>query len=96
MRLNVPVTGFLIGIFLPLIGMFIMYNLWGHSEGFFEFMRSLTKLKGMAAKVLTLSLLINLVPFVYFNFKRIDYAMRGVVIATMLYAVLIVLIKFVW
>ncbi len=96
MRLNVPITGFILGIFLPVIGMFIMYNLWGHREGFFEFMSSLTKLKGMAAKVLTLSLLINLVPFVYFNFKRLDYAMRGVVVATMLYAVLIVLIKFVW
>jgi hypothetical protein len=41
-------------------------------------------------------LLINLIPFVYFNMKRLDYAMRGVFIATMLYALFIVLVKFVW
>jgi hypothetical protein len=96
MRLNVPFTGFIIGLVLPFIGMFIMYNMWGHHEGFVQFMASLTKLKGMASKVLTLSILINLVPFLYFINKRLDYALRGVFIATMLYAVLIILIMFVW
>jgi hypothetical protein len=66
----------------------------GESLG--EFARSLTHLKGMSSKVLTLSLLINLVPFLYCNVKRLDYAMKGIVIATMIYAVFIVLIKFVW
>jgi hypothetical protein len=73
-----------------------MYNLWGHHEGFIAFMVHLPVLKGMASKVLTLGLLINLVPFVYFVFKHLDYALRGVFIATMLYALLIVLIMFVW
>jgi hypothetical protein len=76
--------------------MFIVYSLWGHHEGFFQFMGSLTKLKGLASKVLTLSILINLAPFVYFINKRLDYALRGVFIATMLYALLIILIMFVW
>ena len=96
MRLNVPMTGFIIGLFLPTIGMGIMYLLWGHHEGLEAFVHRLTVQPGMASKVLTLSLLVNLAPFLYFNFKRLDYAMRGVVIATVLYAVFIVLIKFVW
>ena len=96
MRINMPITGFIIGLFLPFVGMIIMYNLWGHHEGLFNFLGSLTRLKGMASKVLTLSILINLLPFLYFINKHLDFALRGVFIATMLYAVLIVLIMFVW
>lgn len=96
MKLNMPITGFIIGIFLPFLGMYIMYLLWGNHIGVGNFASSLTMQKGMAAKVVLLGVLANLAPFVYFNLKRLDYAMRGVFIATMLYAVLIVLIKFVW
>jgi len=88
--------GFVIGLLLPVVGFFIMYLLWGGHSGIFEFFRSLTYRRGMASKVLTLSLLVNLIPFVYCNTKRIDLTMRGIVIATMLYALLIVLIMFVW
>ncbi len=96
MKRDLPVTGFIIGLILPFVGMIVMYNLWGHHQGFFTFLRSLTELKGMAAKVLTLSILINLVPFVYCINKHLDYTLRGIFIATMLYALMIVLIMFVW
>jgi len=46
--------------------------------------------------VLTLSLLLNLIPFVYCTSKRYDYAMRGIVIATMIYALIIFLLMFIW
>ena len=90
------ILGFIIGLVLPLVGFFIMYLLWGGHEGLFQFMKSLTYRRGMASKVMTLSLLVNLIPFVYCNMKRIDTTMRGIVIATMLYALVIVLVMFVW
>ncbi len=96
MRFNKPIAGFLVGLLLPVLGMFLMYLWWGSHQGFFAFLASLTRLKGMASKVFTLSILINLVPFVYTINKRYDYALRGIFIATMLYAVMIVLIMFVW
>ena len=96
MKRDVPILGFLIGLFLPVIGVFIMYLLWGHGESFGSFLHSLMNLRDLASKVFTLGLLINLIPFVYCVFKRYDYTMRGIVVATILYAVLIVLIKFVW
>ena len=96
MRINVPIVGFLIGLFLPLLGLMLMYLWWGHHEGILMFVKSLTYQKGLASKVCTMSLLVNLVPFVYFNMKRLDYAMRGIVIATMLYALFVVMLKFVW
>ena len=61
-----------------------------------HFASSLTNEKGVAAKVVLLSVLINLIPFAYFNMKRLDYAMRGVFIATMLYALLVIMLMFVW
>ena len=96
MRRDAPVTGFFIGLVLPLLGFLVMFLLWRHGMGFEAFMRILSKNHKEFAKVLTMSLLINLFPFVYCNMNRIDQAMRGIVVATMLYAVLIVLIMFVW
>jgi hypothetical protein len=96
MKRDSPVLGFVIGLFLPFVGMIIMYFLWGHGQGFGAFLKSLTFQPGLASKVITLSLLPNLVPFVYCNMKRIDLTMRGIVIATMIYALFIILIKFVW
>jgi hypothetical protein len=96
MRRDVPIVGFIIGMVLPVLGLLTMYGLWGHHEGFGVFLKSLTRQRGMASKVLTLSLLINLIPFVYTNTKRLDYTMRGIVIATMLYALFIFLVMFVW
>ena len=96
MKRDSPVFGFGIGLLLPFLGMIIMYFLWGHHQGFINFLTSMIHLKGMASKVLTLSVLVNLIPFAYCNIKRIDQTMRGIFIATMLYVVLIVLIMFVW
>lgn len=96
MNRNIPILGFIMGLLLPLGGLFVVYYLWGHSEGIVPFVKSLTAQPGLASKVLTLSLLANLIPFVYYTSKRLDYTARGVFIATMLYALLVVLIKFVW
>ena len=96
MKRNLPIFGFTLGVIMPLIGLTVMYLLWGHKEGLWEFTTMLFRMPGQASKVFTLSLLANLLPFLYFMVKRLDYSLRGVVIATMLYAVLIVLIKFVW
>jgi hypothetical protein len=96
MKLNLPITGFIIGLILPLVGMFIVYLFWGNHMGIGHFITSLGQQRGMSAKVVLLGVLANLIPFAYFNIKRLDYAMRGVFVVTMLYALLIVLIMFVW
>lgn len=90
-------VGFLIGLLLPALGFFIVYLAWhGSGQSFGDFASSVANQKGLMSKVLTLSLLPNLVPFLYFNFKRLDYAMNGVVIATVLYALFIFFVKVVW
>lgn len=96
MRKNVPIVGFIIGLLLPILGFAIVYFMWFKGRDLGAVISMLAHDHRVTPKVLTLSLLINLVPFVYCNAKRLDYAMRGIVIATMLYALLIVLIMFVW
>jgi len=96
MKRNIPILGFIIGLLLPFVGLIIMYFLWGNHEGIFEFVRLLTHLKGMAGKVFTLSLLLNLAPFVYYTSKRLDLTAKGIFIATMIYAVIIIFVKYVW
>jgi hypothetical protein len=99
MKRDVPIIGFIYGLFLPVFGFIIMYFWWGkglHRLSLGEFVSRLSHDHKVFARVLTMSILINLIPFVYCNYKRYDYTMRGIVVATMLYAVLIVLIMFVW
>ena len=59
-------------------------------------MDTLISKKDSAATILSLCLLANAIPFIYYTNKRLDHTARGIFIATMLYAVLIVLLKWVW
>jgi hypothetical protein len=97
MRINTPIVGFIIGLLLPILGFFVVYFLMFRSSSSISGLyQSLMHDHKSAAKVITLSLLINYGPFLYFNTKRLDYALRGVVTATMIYAALVVMVMFVW
>jgi amino acid permease len=96
MKRDVPILGFIIGALLPLLGFFIVYLIFKQGETLGEFISGRWPNHKAFAKILTLSLLVNLVPFVWFNSKRKDYLSRGVFIATMLYVVFIILVMFVW
>lgn len=96
MKRNVPVFGLLIGLLTPVIGFIIMYFIWRQGMSLGEFTRALMNNHDMASKVLSLGLLLNLLPFILYTNKRLDYTARGILVATILYAVLIVLIKYVW
>ncbi|MBA3828430.1 MAG: hypothetical protein H0X33_05795 [Taibaiella sp.] len=96
MKRDLPIIGFFIGLFLPLLGIFITYLILFHGATFSGFVHAMMNEHSTAAKVLNLGILINLAPFIYCNTKRYDYTSRGIVIATMIYVVFILLIKFVW
>jgi len=96
MKRDLPVVGFIIGLLLPLLGFSIVKFIFFKRDSLQAVITSLSHSHRDAGKVLTLSILINLLPFLFFMRRRQDYTMNGVVVATMLYAVLIVLIMFVW
>ena len=96
MKRNVPVLGLIIGLLFPLIGILIMYLVKFNGMEMGDFFSTLLRKKDVAAMVLSLSILINIIPFIFYTNRRLDLTARGILIATMLYAVLIVLLKFVW
>lgn len=97
MNRNIPIFGFVIGVLLPVLGLFIVYfAMGGYSNGFADFFRTMMRSRSEAALILTLSLLINIAPFIYYTNKRLDLTARGILVATVLYGTLIVLIKYVW
>ncbi len=96
MKRNVSLLGLIIGLFTPMLGVLIMYLVKFGGESFESFFRILTRNFDVAAMVLSLSILANVIPFIYYTNRRLDLTARGILIATMLYAVLIVLLKFVW
>lgn len=97
MKRNIPVVGFIIGAIVPLLGYLIVYLIFRNgSQSLESFTSAYWSNNKTFAKLLTLSILANLVPFVYCNAKRYDYVSRGVFVATMLYVVFIILLMFVW
>ncbi|MBL7713589.1 MAG: hypothetical protein JNL13_14040 [Chitinophagaceae bacterium] len=97
MKRDVPVIGFIIGALTPLLGFLVVYLIFRNGGQSVEnFISTYWSNNKTFAKLLTLSLLANLAPFVYCNTKRYDYVSRGIFIATMLYVVFIILLMFVW
>lgn len=96
MKLNNPIVGLLIGLIMPLFGLVVMKFMWFRFDEFGVFIHRLVTSRDMMFKVCSLSMLANLIPFVWFNTKRFDHGARGVFIATMLYVVFLVLVRYVW
>jgi len=86
----------IIGLIVPLLGVCIMYLVKFGGQSVDAFIRTMTHNFDAAALVLSFSIMANLIPFIYYTNRRLDLTARGILIATMLYAVLIVLLKFVW
>jgi len=81
---------------MPFIGVVIMYFVKFSEAGFGNYITSLFKNGDLGSKILSLSSLLNIIPFLYYTNKRLDLTARGVLLATMLYFVLFILLKFVW
>lgn len=96
MRINNPIIGLLIGLVGPVLGALIMKFVWFRHDEMSDYITRLSMGKDITFKVLSLSMLVNLAPFIFFNSRRYDSASRGVFIATMLWVVFIILVRYVW
>ncbi len=97
---NAPL-GLLIGILFPLLGVLLLYFFWSGNNSFGSYLKMFIQfnypsMMNMASKVLSLSMISNLIPFYYFLNRKKYQTVRGLLISMVLYLVLIVLYKFVW
>jgi hypothetical protein len=79
-----------------MLGMLVMYLIKFNDTPFMSFIATMKSNHKIAALVLSLSLLANAIPFIYYTNRRLDLTARGILVATILYAVLIVLLRYVW
>ena len=93
MRINQPIVGFIFGVLSPVVGLLVVYFIFNRELSVGQFISQLSHNHKLLSKMMSLSLLANAVPFVLLTNRRLDYAARGVFIATMLYALAIVLLK---
>ena len=96
MKRNIPILGFIIGVLMPLVGFGVVFLIFRQGNSLAGFFENVWINHQMLAKVLSLSILANLIPFIYCTNKRYDYTARGIFSATILYGVFILLLKFVW
>jgi hypothetical protein len=96
MKKNIALFGFFIGAILPLLGMVLVYFLKFNGVGFTPFIKAFFADGKIAAKILMLSVLINLIPFIYYTNRRLDLTGKGIFIATMIYVVFILFLMYVW
>jgi len=89
---NTQKTGFISGIILPVISFFIFYLVRYRGIGMAEFLEY-TYFRGILSSLLSLNILPNLILFYLFIRKDYLFSARGVLIATFLFAGLVLIIK---
>jgi len=91
-NINQMKFGFWPGLLLPLVMFLAMYLARYNEIGFWEYVQNLWRFF-MLVKLLTLCVLPNLLLFLFFIRKKYDLAARGVLMATFLYAFLVIISK---
>lgn len=87
-------VGFTAGIILPFFGFYFYYQLvFGDHMSLMKFTRFVSS-PGLLSKVMSLSVLVNLPLFFLFIRKHFDFAARGALMATFVYAGIIAILKF--
>ena len=84
--------GFLIGIIANLAGMFLYISLIMQKD--FEKVLGQASEEGVLGSIIALGAILNFLPFFVFIKKKQDYRARGVLMATILSALVILMTKF--
>lgn len=93
-KCNKLIVGIIIGLLLPMLMSLIMYfSLYKGDLSFFAFLEELLRI-GSIGKLLSISVLPNLIVFFIAINKERLLAARGIVTATLVYAIVVLFIKF--
>lgn len=86
------IVGFIIGLIAPII---VFYGYYKLNYDFIQFNSFVTDafVKSIFAPLLSLCVIINLGIFYFFYWKYLNYAARGVIGATFVYAILVFIVK---
>ena len=91
-RFDRILTGWLLGTIVPLIIFFITYEVKYSEMEFSVYLRNIWNMK-IFLKILSLCVFPNLAFFMVFYRQKYDMAARGVIMATFMYAFLVLIAK---
>jgi hypothetical protein len=86
--------GMLLGVLLPILALLVYFAVVRSDEHFFEFIAENQRVR-LLSPLLSLAALFNLAAFYFFLQKKWYKTVQGVISATLLYALLILFLKFV-
>ncbi|MGB1308635.1 MAG: hypothetical protein ACPG6B_06975 [Oceanihabitans sp.] len=86
------ITGLVIGLITNCIGFIIALKVLGNGDGFLQIIET-ANAQGFLGKLISLGAILNLLAFFYFLRKRQDTKAKGVLIVTVLVAVLTLVFK---
>ncbi len=92
-RYNNIRLGAMLGLLAPILGFLLVYLIAFRGISFVEFLEFLVSRKKLSS-VISLSVIPNLLLFFIFIWLNYLYSARGVLASTLLYAVVVVLTKF--
>ncbi|MBE9467672.1 MAG: hypothetical protein IMY72_05030 [Bacteroidetes bacterium] len=93
-KFNKQKIGLVIGLLAPIITIFILYLFNKSSFGSFENFYNHFVTLHLSSQIVSLSVLANLAVFYLFIKKNFLFSARGVVLATMIYGLIIIVLKF--
>ena len=84
--------GFIVGLISNVVGLVLATSLLGKGDSFMTVIRT-AQSEGFLGKLISLAAILNLIAFFIFIKKKQDYKARGVLLATILVAILTFVIK---
>jgi len=85
-------VGFVIGVLVPVVFFLVVYQLKYSAVEFLNYLRSIWQMK-IFLKILSLCVFPNLGFFLLFYRRKYDMAARGVILATFIYAFVVLIAK---
>lgn len=100
-RWDLSAVGMLVGLLFPMLGLLFLYYFLFSDYDFSRYLKMFTNLQekrdvNNASKMLSLSIIANLIPFYFFLNKKMYQVTKGIIFASLLYGILIFMYKFVW
>ena len=98
---DVALLGLIVGLAFPALAILLLYFFRSGAAPFSAYMNMFIRfgeprIMNEVSKLISLSMIANLIPFYYFLNRKAYLSTKGVIIATALLGVLMVLYKFVW
>lgn len=98
---NNALLGLVLGIVFPCIGLLLLYWVQWQDIPFTSYVHKFTNTTSFmamrsASKLISLAIILNLIPFYFFLNKKAMLTVKGIVIASALALVLVVLYLYVW